>query len=129
MYGIGSGLALARPPDVVFGACGPQDVVKIELAGFTQLARGLAVELPLQLAQLLPERVDVPRLLVELRAQLAPGLGYALVERVVARIREWGGMAPVDLVGQPENVVFSLPRELRVPITSLKDRATTPDSP
>jgi 4-hydroxy-3-methylbut-2-enyl diphosphate reductase len=52
-----------------------------------------------------------------------------LVERVVARIREWGGMAPVDLVGQPENVVFSLPRELRVPITSLKDRATTPDSP
>jgi 4-hydroxy-3-methylbut-2-enyl diphosphate reductase len=38
-----------------------------------------------------------------------------LVERVVARIREWGGMAPVDLVGQQESVVFSLPRELRVP--------------
>ncbi|MGH8174690.1 MAG: 4-hydroxy-3-methylbut-2-enyl diphosphate reductase [Steroidobacter sp.] len=38
-----------------------------------------------------------------------------LVERVVARIREWGGDAPVDLSGQPENVVFSLPRELRVP--------------
>lgn len=37
-----------------------------------------------------------------------------LVERVVARIREWGGHAPVDLVGQPENIVFSLPRELRV---------------
>jgi 4-hydroxy-3-methylbut-2-enyl diphosphate reductase len=36
-----------------------------------------------------------------------------LVERVVARIREWGGNAPVDLMGQPENVVFSLPRELR----------------
>ena len=39
-----------------------------------------------------------------------------LVERVVARIREWGGHVPVDLVGQPENVVFSLPRELRVPL-------------
>ncbi|HEX7012195.1 MAG TPA: 4-hydroxy-3-methylbut-2-enyl diphosphate reductase [Steroidobacteraceae bacterium] len=38
-----------------------------------------------------------------------------LVERVVARIREWGGEAPVELVGQPENIVFSLPRELRVP--------------
>lgn len=38
-----------------------------------------------------------------------------LVERVVARIREWGGVAPVDLVGQQESVVFSLPRELRVP--------------
>jgi 4-hydroxy-3-methylbut-2-enyl diphosphate reductase len=37
-----------------------------------------------------------------------------LVERVVGRIREWGGAAPVDMVGQPENVVFSLPRELRV---------------
>jgi 4-hydroxy-3-methylbut-2-enyl diphosphate reductase len=36
-----------------------------------------------------------------------------LVERVVGRIREWGGVSPVDMVGQPENVVFSLPRELR----------------
>jgi 4-hydroxy-3-methylbut-2-enyl diphosphate reductase len=40
-----------------------------------------------------------------------------LVERVVGRIREWGGEAPVDLLGQQEHVVFSLPRELRVPIT------------
>ena len=39
-----------------------------------------------------------------------------LVERVVGRIREWGGQAPVDLVGQQESVVFSLPRELRVPV-------------
>jgi 4-hydroxy-3-methylbut-2-en-1-yl diphosphate reductase len=37
-----------------------------------------------------------------------------LVERVVARIREWGGTAPIDVMGQPENVVFSLPRELRL---------------
>jgi 4-hydroxy-3-methylbut-2-enyl diphosphate reductase len=37
-----------------------------------------------------------------------------LVERVVARIREWGGGAPVEVMGQPENVVFSLPRELRL---------------
>ena len=41
-----------------------------------------------------------------------------LVERVVARIREWGGGAPVDVLGQPENVVFSLPRELRIPVRS-----------
>ena len=43
-----------------------------------------------------------------------------LVERVVSRIREWGGDAPVNLIGQPENIVFSLPRELRlsrVPVT------------
>lgn len=37
-----------------------------------------------------------------------------LVERVVARIREWGGQSPVNLVGETESVVFSLPRELRV---------------
>jgi 4-hydroxy-3-methylbut-2-enyl diphosphate reductase len=37
-----------------------------------------------------------------------------LVERVVAKIREWGGDAPVNLVGQQESVVFSLPRELRI---------------
>lgn len=36
-----------------------------------------------------------------------------LVERVVQRLREWGGEAPVNLVGQPEHIVFSLPRELR----------------
>jgi 4-hydroxy-3-methylbut-2-enyl diphosphate reductase len=37
-----------------------------------------------------------------------------LVERVVARLREWGGQAPENLLGEVENVVFSLPRELRV---------------
>jgi 4-hydroxy-3-methylbut-2-en-1-yl diphosphate reductase len=37
-----------------------------------------------------------------------------LVERVVAKLREWGGEAPVNLDGQPESVVFSLPKELRV---------------
>jgi 4-hydroxy-3-methylbut-2-enyl diphosphate reductase len=37
-----------------------------------------------------------------------------LVERVVARLREWGGQAPENLQGEVENVVFSLPRELRV---------------
>lgn len=46
-----------------------------------------------------------------------------LVERVVARIREWGGDAPENLIGQQESVVFSLPRELRVPLPSRGQRA------
>jgi 4-hydroxy-3-methylbut-2-en-1-yl diphosphate reductase len=48
-----------------------------------------------------------------------------LVERVVARLREWGGQAPENLLGQVENVVFSLPRELRVagPITAARLRS------
>ena len=43
-----------------------------------------------------------------------------LVERVVQRIREWGGEAPNNLLGQTENVVFSLPRELRAATSTLK---------
>lgn len=36
-----------------------------------------------------------------------------LVQRVVAQIRAWGGQVPVESSGQQENVIFSLPRELR----------------
>jgi len=36
-----------------------------------------------------------------------------LVQRVVARIREWGGQLPAEASGQIETVMFSLPRELR----------------
>jgi len=39
-----------------------------------------------------------------------------LVERVVTRLTEWGGAAPQNVLGQAENVVFSLPKELRVSI-------------
>ena len=37
-----------------------------------------------------------------------------LVQRVVARLREWGGQGAEEIVGREENVVFALPRELRV---------------
>lgn len=39
-----------------------------------------------------------------------------LVKRVVDQLREWGGTVPVETTGQLENVVFSLPRELRLPV-------------
>ncbi len=38
-----------------------------------------------------------------------------LVQRVVARLREWGGEGAEEIVGREENVVFALPRELRAP--------------
>jgi len=38
-----------------------------------------------------------------------------LVQRVVARLREWGGEGGEEIAGREENVVFALPRELRVP--------------
>ena len=40
-----------------------------------------------------------------------------LVQQVVARLREWGGVAAEELQGREEHVVFSLPRALRVPRT------------
>ena len=36
-----------------------------------------------------------------------------LVQRVVGRLREWGGQGADEVVGRTENVVFALPRELR----------------
>ena len=36
-----------------------------------------------------------------------------LVQRVVGRLKEWGGEGAEEIVGREENVVFSLPRELR----------------
>jgi 4-hydroxy-3-methylbut-2-en-1-yl diphosphate reductase len=43
-----------------------------------------------------------------------------LVRRVVARLQEWGGQGPDEVLGREENVVFALPRELRL------DRASPP---
>ena len=40
-----------------------------------------------------------------------------LVQQVVERLRSWGGASPQVVVGREENVVFSLPKALRVPRT------------
>ena len=37
-----------------------------------------------------------------------------LIQQVIAQLCEWGGMPPQELSGRPENITFSLPRELRV---------------
>jgi 4-hydroxy-3-methylbut-2-enyl diphosphate reductase len=37
-----------------------------------------------------------------------------LVQSVVDRLKEWGGETPEELQGREENVVFSLPKELRL---------------
>jgi 4-hydroxy-3-methylbut-2-enyl diphosphate reductase len=52
-----------------------------------------------------------------------------LVERVVAQLRAWGGQTPEHLQGQVENVVFSLPRELRVPLARVETRAAVSEKP
>ncbi|MEP6389114.1 MAG: 4-hydroxy-3-methylbut-2-enyl diphosphate reductase [Halioglobus sp.] len=42
-----------------------------------------------------------------------------LVEAVVKRLRELGADAPVEVIGRPENVTFSLPRELRIDVKNI----------
>ncbi|MES2917306.1 MAG: 4-hydroxy-3-methylbut-2-enyl diphosphate reductase [Pseudomonadota bacterium] len=42
-----------------------------------------------------------------------------LIQAVIARLREWGGEVPVELEGRPEHIVFSMPRELRIPTRSV----------
>ncbi|MCY1435823.1 4-hydroxy-3-methylbut-2-enyl diphosphate reductase [compost metagenome] len=37
-----------------------------------------------------------------------------LVRGVIERLREWGAGEVVELDGRPENVTFSMPKELRV---------------
>ena len=43
-----------------------------------------------------------------------------LVEAVVKRLAELGAHAPVEMVGTPENVTFSMPKELRIPATEVE---------
>lgn len=42
-----------------------------------------------------------------------------LVKGVVSRLQELGAYLPEELDGQPENVVFSMPKELRIPTKSI----------
>ncbi|MEP0202319.1 MAG: 4-hydroxy-3-methylbut-2-enyl diphosphate reductase [Halioglobus sp.] len=42
-----------------------------------------------------------------------------LVEAVVKRLCELGADAPVEVIGRPENVTFSLPRELRIDVKNI----------
>jgi len=42
-----------------------------------------------------------------------------LVEDVVNRLRELGGEAPENMLGREENIVFSMPKALRIPATQV----------
>jgi 4-hydroxy-3-methylbut-2-enyl diphosphate reductase len=42
-----------------------------------------------------------------------------LVLEVLEGLRALGASAPVEVVGRPENVTFSLPRELRIDVKNL----------
>jgi 4-hydroxy-3-methylbut-2-enyl diphosphate reductase len=43
-----------------------------------------------------------------------------LVQQVIARLRELGGEAAVELIGREENIVFEVPKELRVEVRNVQ---------
>ncbi len=43
-----------------------------------------------------------------------------LVQQVIARLREFGGEAAIELIGREENIVFEVPKELRVDIKEVE---------
>ena len=78
----------------------------------------------------LAERMGTPGYLIDAADQIEPSwlenvsaVGVTagasapevLVEEVVARLREFGGETPDELDGEQENVVFSMPKALRIP--------------
>lgn len=40
-----------------------------------------------------------------------------LIKQVIQRLRDWGATIPQELAGREENITFSLPKELRIPVT------------
>ncbi|HCA10533.1 MAG TPA: 4-hydroxy-3-methylbut-2-enyl diphosphate reductase, partial [Marinobacter adhaerens] len=43
-----------------------------------------------------------------------------LVNEVITRLRELGGSVPEEIAGREENIVFSMPRELRIDAIELE---------
>jgi 4-hydroxy-3-methylbut-2-enyl diphosphate reductase len=78
----------------------------------------------------LAERMGTPAYLIDEATQIDPAwldgkksIGVTagasapevLVSAVIARLRELGGEVPEEIVGREENIVFSMPKELRIP--------------
>jgi 4-hydroxy-3-methylbut-2-en-1-yl diphosphate reductase len=40
-----------------------------------------------------------------------------LIKQVIQRLQDWGAAVPKELDGREENITFSLPKELRIPVT------------
>ena len=81
----------------------------------------------------LAERMGTPAYLIDEAAQIDPAwvqgcatVGITagasapevLVLQVVERLRELGGEAPEEIAGREENIQFSVPKELRIPVVN-----------
>jgi len=73
-------------------------------------------------AQLIDGAGDIRREWIEGRRQIGVTAGASapesLVREVLARLREWGATNVRELDGEPENVTFALPKELRLRVVA-----------
>ena len=123
------GLASPRREDICYATQNRQDAVK-QLAERCDLILVVGSRTSSNSNRLreIAEKVGIPGYLIDgpedLRREWFEGkqsVGVTagasapevLVARVIQRIKEWGGEVPQELQGREENVVFSLPRELR----------------
>ena len=82
----------------------------------------------------LAERMGTPAYLIDEATQIDPAwldgkksIGVTagasapevLVSAVIARLRELGGDLPEEIAGREENIVFSMPKELRIDVTNV----------
>jgi 4-hydroxy-3-methylbut-2-enyl diphosphate reductase len=82
----------------------------------------------------LAERMGTPAYLIDEATQIDPAwldgkksIGVTagasapevLVSAVIARLRELGGEVPEEIAGREENIVFSMPKELRIDVTNV----------
>ena len=123
-------LASPRKEDICYATQNRQDAVKDLLRDCDVLVVvGSATSSNSNRLVELGHRANVPAYLVDGAADLHPewfegkeSVGVSagasapevLVQEVIARLREWGGEMPEERAGRIEQVIFGLPRELRV---------------
>lgn len=119
-----------RKDDICYATQNRQDAVK-QLAGESEVV--LVVGSPnssnSNRLRELAERLGTPAYLIDGAEDLEKGwfegvstIGVTagasapdvLVREVIARLREWGATGAEELDGRPENITFSMPKELRV---------------
>lgn len=124
-----------RKDDICYATQNRQDAVK-QLAGDCDLM--LVVGSPnssnSNRLRELAERMGTPAYLIDEASQIDPAwlenrvvVGVTagasapevLVNDVINRLRELGGDAPEEVSGREESIVFSMPRELRIPLREL----------
>jgi 4-hydroxy-3-methylbut-2-enyl diphosphate reductase len=122
-------LATPRKEDICYATQNRQDAVKkLVEACDVMVVVGSQTSSNSNRLREIAEKIGVPGYLVDGPEDLRPewfegkqAVGVTagasapelLVQRVVARLKEWGGEGAEEIVGREEHVVFALPRELR----------------